>query len=193
MILELLRSRSSIRSFETRRIPEAILDDILEAGRLSPSGGNEQPWLFGVITNGELITSIAELARGQLWIAGAPAIIALCTRHVGDDRGGRGTQKLRFPDYADEIDSLPLGLFHALTQEEHQTKIAGAHMALVALEHGIGSCWVSHFDVASVSRLLRLPPGCTASELLVLGYPSGDRTMQPKRQKADVVFRNTVS
>ena len=31
-------------------------------GRLSPSGGNEQPWVFGVITEPELIAQIADIA-----------------------------------------------------------------------------------------------------------------------------------
>lgn len=47
MIVELLKTRFSVRRFQDRPVPEAVLQDILEAGRLSPSGGNEQPWAFG--------------------------------------------------------------------------------------------------------------------------------------------------
>jgi nitroreductase len=45
---------------------------MLEAARLSPSGGNEQPWMFGVITDRLLIKQISKLAHGQKWIASAP-------------------------------------------------------------------------------------------------------------------------
>jgi hypothetical protein len=66
---------------------------------------------------------------------------------VGDERGGRDIQKNRFPEYKEAIEKMDQDLYWALNQEEHQTKIAGTHMALVALEHGVGSCWVSRFDV----------------------------------------------
>jgi nitroreductase len=36
---------------------------MLEAARLSPSGGNEQPWAFGVITDCALIKQISKLAH----------------------------------------------------------------------------------------------------------------------------------
>jgi nitroreductase len=65
--------------------------------------------------------------------------------------------------------------------EEHQTKIAGTHMVLAGLEHGVGSCWVSDFDVQALSVLLNLPKNILPSEILVFGYP--DRPMKPLRKK----------
>jgi nitroreductase len=50
MITELLRNRFSVRKFQDKPIPDDVVKDMLEAGRLSPSGGNEQPWAFGVVT-----------------------------------------------------------------------------------------------------------------------------------------------
>ena len=147
MITALLRNRFSVRKFQDKPIPDEALQDLLEAGRLSPSGGNEQPWIFGVITECDLITQIAEIAYQQKWIAKAPLLIVLCTVGVGDERGGRDIQKVRFPEYRQAIEKMDQDLYWALNQEEHQTKIAGTHMALAALEHGVGSCWVSQFDV----------------------------------------------
>jgi len=88
MITQLLRSRSSARRFEDRPVPDDVLAEILEAGRLSPSGGNEQPWIFGVVTDRDLIGQIAEAAHGQTWIAHAPLLIVLCVTSVTDARGG---------------------------------------------------------------------------------------------------------
>jgi nitroreductase len=51
MLLELLRNRTSIRNFTGEDISIEILNYILEAGRLSPSGGNEQSWVFSVIND----------------------------------------------------------------------------------------------------------------------------------------------
>ena len=67
MLLDLLKKRSSVRNFIDKDIPNEIINYILEAGRLSPSGGNEQPWKFGVINNQELIRKISEIAYNQKW------------------------------------------------------------------------------------------------------------------------------
>ncbi len=191
MITELLRNRFSVRKFQDKPVPDEVLQDMLEAGRLSPSGGNEQPWAFGVITDPNLIAQIAEMAYQQKWIAKAPLLIVLCTVGVGDERGGRDIQKQRFPEYTEAIEKMDQDLYWALNQEEHQTKIAGTHMALVALEHGVGSCWVSRFDVKRVAKLLNLPGGTMPCEILVLGYPDEERKLTKKKELDEVVFYNT--
>ncbi|MBN1813738.1 MAG: nitroreductase family protein [Anaerolineae bacterium] len=191
MIIDLLRKRVSVRKFQNKLVPDDVLQEILEAGRLSPSGGNEQPWVFGVITDPALIAQIAEAARGQKWIAKAPLLIALCATIVADERGGRDIQTHRYPEYADIIIKMDKDIYSALNQEEHQTKIAGAHMALFALERGVGSCWVSRFDVRQVAELLHLPEGIIPAEILVFGYPEKERKPTPKKPLEEVVFYNT--
>ena len=47
--MELLRTRVSIRKFRSDPVPEKILTQILEAGRLAPSGKNVQPYYFIVV------------------------------------------------------------------------------------------------------------------------------------------------
>jgi nitroreductase len=191
MITELLRSRFSVRKFQDKPIPDKLVQDILEAGRLSPSGGNEQPWFFGVVTETNLVAKIVEVTYQQEWIAKAPLLIVLCTVGVSDERGGRDIQKYRFPEYAEVIKKMDQDLYWALNQEEHQTKIAGTHMALAALEHGIGSCWVSRFDVKCLAKLLNLPTGCMPSEILVMGYPEQEQKLTKKKELDEVVFYNT--
>lgn len=188
MIIELLKRRSSVRNYQDRPIPTEVLQTILEAGRLSPSGGNEQPWLFGVITDAELIAALADLAYKQVWIAQAPCVIALCTVGVADARGGRDIQQLRYPQYRAAMAEMERGLYLALNQEEHQTKIAGTHMVLAALEQGVGACWVSRFNVPSVAQLLNLPAGTLPAELLVLGYPARAPRPQAKKALEEMVF-----
>ena len=190
MITSLLSRRRSVRAYQTTPIPPEVLQDILEAGRLSPSGGNEQAWAFGVVTDPDLIAQISEAAHAQRWIASAPLLIVLCTLPVADERGGRDIQIDRYPEYAEGILGLLPDLYTRLNQEEHQTKIAGTHMALAALEHGVGSCWVSRFVVRRVAEILCLPPGMLPSEILVMGYPLEERPPRPKKPVDELVFHN---
>jgi nitroreductase len=191
VITTLLKQRVSVRSFQKKPVTEDVIQDMLEAARLSPSGGNEQPWMFGVITDCTLIKQIAKLAHGQKWIASAPLLIVLCTVCVEDARGGRDIQKHRYPQFSWEISQIPQDLYWALNQEEHQTKIPGTHMVLVALEHGLGSCWVSRFRVKAVAELLCLPPHYIPSEMLVFGYPAFAQDPRSKKRLEEIVFWNT--
>jgi nitroreductase len=180
-----------VRQFRDKPVPPEVLEKILEAGRLAPSGGNEQPWRFGAIRDRALIAEIAEIAYHQTWIASAPLLIVLCTTPVGDARGGRDIQKQRYPAYADQIAEMDQGLYWAINQEEHQSKIAGTQMALVALEHGVGCCWISRFRVIELAERLRLPSPCLPAEILALGYPDRQRAQAAKKSQAEVVFCDT--
>lgn len=193
MIVDLLKTRCSMRKFKQMQIPQDIVDYIIEAGRLSPSGGNEQPWLFGVIDDKELIRKIAVVAYNQEWITSAPLLIVLCTTIVEDERGGRDIQVSRFPELKNEIVNMDKELYSKLNSEEHQSKIPGTHMVLAALEQGIYSTWVSYFSVSEVSKLLNLPSSYIPSEILVFGYPAGEIKPRIKKKKEEIVFLNSYT
>ncbi|MDF2531035.1 MAG: nitroreductase, partial [Clostridia bacterium] len=136
MLIDIIKRRGSVRSFAVKEISPDIINVILEVGRLSPSGGNEQAWKFGVITDRSLIEQISDSAYKQSWIKTSPLLIVLCTTIVEDERGGREIQKRRFPQYSEEITNMDPYLYAALNSEEHQTKIPGTHMVLQAMEYG---------------------------------------------------------
>jgi nitroreductase len=188
LILDLLKERYSAREFLDQAIPDEIVSDMLEGARLAPSGGNEQAWAFGVVTDSNLIRQIASLSyRNEKWMADAPLIVALCTRLTGCI----ATEDLRFPELAVAKDNF----LECIAMEEHQVKISGTQMALIALEHGIQCTWVSHYRVKEVAQVLRLPARYLPSNLLVFGYSKGDNPTKNgkprKRNIHDIVFYNT--
>lgn len=190
MILELLKKRYSVRNFKDMPIQENIILEILEAGRLSPSGGNAQPWRFGVISDKGQIGLISQAAYNQTWICSAPLLIVLCCDIAPDHRCAREIQKKRFPKWSKQMDDMERELYASLNIEEHQTKIPGTHMILQALEHGIYSTWISYFDVEKVSIILGLPKFCMPSEIIALGYPVCDEPTREKKKLEDLVFYN---
>ena len=58
--MDVLRKRRSIRKYKSDPVPDEILDQILEAARLSPSGKNMQPYHFVVVKNPETKKKIDE-------------------------------------------------------------------------------------------------------------------------------------
>src|SRR6056297_772187 len=190
MLIDLIQKRASIRNFSDKNIPDDVIDYIIEAGRMSPSGGNEQPWKFGIITDKNLIKKISKAAYNQTWIQKAQLLIVLCTRIVADHKDGRNIQMKRFPEINEKLMNLDKELYSKLNLEEHQTKIPGTHMVLAAIEHGIGSTWISYFEVEKVSKLLNIKNGYFPSEIIAFGYPKNKKDMASKKKNSDIIFFN---
>lgn len=193
MILDLLKTRYSCRNFSDKKISDEIIHYILECGRLSASGGNEQPWKFGVITNKDVIEKITEAAStnySQQWIANAPLIIVLCTQ-IFDSKDEINCMN-RFPSMKDEILAIDNKLYSAVNMEEHQTKIPGEHMVLAALEHGIYSTWISSMDCERVGEIVGVT-GYLVTNVIVFGYPKHHRGIVSKKDLNDIAFTNHFS
>ncbi|MBT8492744.1 MAG: nitroreductase, partial [Deltaproteobacteria bacterium] len=60
-----LKTRISIREFNSDPVPEALVREILDAARWSPSGGNLQPWQVIAVAGKERET-VSELALDTL-------------------------------------------------------------------------------------------------------------------------------
>jgi len=190
MLIDLIKKRASIRNFSDKKIPDDVLEYIIEVGRLAPSGGNEQPWKFGIINDENLIKKIAKAAYNQRWIEKAQLLIVLCTRVVADHKDDRIIQVKRFPEISNKLMNLDKEIYSKLNSEEHQTKIPGTHMVLAAVEHGIGSTWVSYFEVEKVSKLLNIRKNYLPSEIIAFGYPKNNKKMASKKKISDIIFFN---
>lgn len=49
-VTEALKQRTSIRAYQDKPVPEALIREILDVARWSPSGGNLQPWKVIVVS-----------------------------------------------------------------------------------------------------------------------------------------------
>lgn len=62
-MLDFIKSRRSTRKFKDKMVPENMIEQVLEAGRYAPSGGNSQSTHFIVIEDKKILDKLAELAR----------------------------------------------------------------------------------------------------------------------------------
>lgn len=62
---EAINKRVSIRKYQDKEIPQEILDQILSAATLSPSGKNKQPWKFYVVRGEKRAEMIREMQKGM--------------------------------------------------------------------------------------------------------------------------------
>jgi len=61
-LVDKIVSRRSVRRYSGKKVPEKVLNRILEAGRQAPSASNVQPWHFIILTDEEIKE---ELSHGR--------------------------------------------------------------------------------------------------------------------------------
>lgn len=74
-MLDLIKSRKSVRKYSEKHIPDEDLRTVLEAGRLAPSWMNVQSWKLILVKSEENKSLLSELALGQPHVKNADALI----------------------------------------------------------------------------------------------------------------------
>jgi len=147
--LDLVKQRTSVRSFSQKPVEQAKLDYIMECVRLAPSAVNYQPWSFIIFDKKEDLEKIVETYPRD-WFRTAPVCIVACGNH---------TESWKRPhDGKDHYDI--------------DVSIAVTHLTLAATEQGLGTCWVCNFDAKMCSEILNLPADIEPIALIPIGYPS---------------------
>lgn len=57
-VIETIKSRRSVRSYEEKQISDEALYEILDAAKYAPSGGNSQSWHFTVLQNADVLLKL---------------------------------------------------------------------------------------------------------------------------------------
>jgi nitroreductase len=74
---EAIRTVLAVRSYQDRPVDETVVRRIVEAGHLTGSSMNLQPWHFIVVQDKETLRRLGELVRTGPYIAQAPLAIAV--------------------------------------------------------------------------------------------------------------------
>lgn len=80
--IECMKTRRSIRAFLDHPVPRAVVEDIVDCGRLAATAINIQPWVFIVVEEPLLRKQIADVTDYGKFIAQAPVCIAVFCSNV---------------------------------------------------------------------------------------------------------------
>lgn len=169
---QLINSRQSDRAYDKERpVEREKLDRILEAGRLSPSACNAQPWKFVVVTDRELARKVGKAAAGlgmNKFAKDAPVHILVVeeSANITSLLGGKVKGK-HFP-------LIDIG-------------IAAAHIVLAAESEGLGSCILGWFDEKEMKELTGIPESKRLLLDIVVGYPLKEKRKKSRKQKEKVI------
>ncbi|MFC1940216.1 nitroreductase family protein [Chloroflexota bacterium] len=177
-VLEAIKKRRAIRSYKTTPVSEDNLGIILEAGSLAPSWGNTQTWRWVVIKDQNLKMKIAEEVlrpgnRGTEAVKTAPVIIAACA-------------ELSKAGFREDQPSTDKGGYWYM----FDAALALENMVLTATSLGLGTLFIGGMNANKVENLVGVPHGYACVILMVLGYPDEEPEPRPRKEIAELVFRD---
>lgn len=78
-VTDAVRNRVEVREFDDGTVDDATKREILDAGRLAPSGINTEHWRFVLVDDDEGLQALADASPTGGWVAGADFAVAVCT------------------------------------------------------------------------------------------------------------------
>lgn len=153
-----IKGRRSVRKFKKKAVPSKFIEGILEAGRWAPSGLNNQPWRFMVLS-GRLKDDLADYTKyGQIMKSADQCILVFLNKTAV---------------YSREKDLMAIG---ACIQ----------NMLLAAHEQGLGACWLGEIlnQRKSFCKHFSIGKELQLEAVIALGYPVS-YPKGPKRKTLD--------
>jgi nitroreductase len=196
---EAIEHRRSIRKFKSEPVPDEYIDALLDAARLAPSGSNAQPWRFKIVKNLEMKEKLAKASYDQAFIAEAPVVLVCCV-DIGGYLDGvvSGLQDLgKVGAVEDRIVEIVLnrtGRMMKMNLDQFGQRIAFnvalaiEHIALRALDFGLGTCWIRLIDESAIKSIFGWDDTISVVALLPIGYPDESPAPRKRRSIEDIVI-----
>jgi nitroreductase len=205
MILDIMKSRRSIREFKPDKPERKTIEALVEAAITAPSASNKQPWRFFIVDNSATIKRLAEAVRSAL-----ENIAGHVEAEFRKDILGYGRNFSRF-------ENAPVIIVPAFTQvavlsnlldlsADDETRgrvremeycsgaasvsMAMQNLVLYAHSEGLGTCCMTGPLLAEneIRRMLDIPEQWHIAAIIAVGFP-GENPAAPPRKSASAVTR----
>jgi nitroreductase len=173
---EAIKARYSVREFQDRPVPREHILAMTEAARWAPSACNSQTCRFIAVSDPAKIERICKEGMGPVltnkWMRQAPLLMVGCSKlDIIANRIGTGLTGI-------EYYQIDFG-------------IAMEHMALKAVDLGLGACWVGWIREEKIKEILNVPKNTRAMAILAVGYPKGEEPKRKRKTIESILFEDT--
>ena len=110
-VFKAVRTVLAVRTYQDKPVPPDVIRQIVEAGRLTGSGMNQQPWHFIVVEDGDTLRQLGALAPTGPYVAQAPLAIVVAvekTRFAVSD-ASRAIQSMMLTAWSEGVGSNWVG------------------------------------------------------------------------------------
>ena len=183
-VIRTILERRSIRKYSDQPVKREDIELVLQAALHAPTGGDAEPWHFGVLTDREMIDGLDAKARAAMRASGIERIMAL-----GDN------PKYRI-FFGAPVVIMIYGEKVLRKTGPHLSALADCsaaiqNMQLAAFSLGLGTCWIG-----LIRYLFELEPDFMAPEgysplfAMTLGTASGPDAVRdrPKRRENTIAW-----
>ena len=167
-IMETLNTRRTYRRFAQQPVPQDVVDDMVEALRLSSCGANRQAVKLVVVQSPEMVAKVHPLVK---WAAYLPP-----------EQG------------APKADEQPV-MYLAVVQDSSipgdlntDTGIALANITLAAWAKGVGSCIMGAINKPALTELLHIKEPEKLAFMVAFGYPTHEAHIVPLTGETGVKY-----
>jgi nitroreductase len=154
-VYDAIRAKRAVRQFQAKPLPDEAVRTILNAGRLSQSSKNTQPWQFVAVRDRATLEALSKTGTWAGHLAGAALGVAILT-----------------PNPDEKFQTL------------FDAGQAAAYMQLAAWELGIGSCLASIYEPEQARAILGYPAEWHLHIALSFGYPTPE-ALAPRPAKPE--------
>jgi iodotyrosine deiodinase len=171
-----LARRRTVRDFDARPVPREVIEHCLRAAGTAPSGANQQPWFFSVITDAarkRRIRAAAEKEEREFYGGKAPQewLDALAPLGTDPDKPFLEEAPLLIAIFAQKYGVRPDGTRFSHYYVPESVGIATGF--LIAALHHAGLATLTHTPspMGFLNEICERPPSEKPVILLVVGYP----------------------
>ena len=196
-LFEAIYSQRSFTRFKPVPVPRGAIEHIIDAATKAPSGGNNQPWEFIVITDPEVIAQVGNVYREMEaeFLAAQPnadeSPVYRAARYLGDHMHEVPAMILACVDHGSSSTSGQTGAFVRGSQASSIWP-AVQNMFLAARALGLGTrLTTAHLrGEQRIKDILGVPDHVETVMLTPLGYPMGSFGATQRRPSAEVTSYN---
>ncbi|MFQ6126340.1 MAG: nitroreductase family protein [Candidatus Heimdallarchaeota archaeon] len=165
MIYEKITNRRTIRKYLRKEVPKEVLENCVDAARLSPSGANRQRLKYVIVNDQKLLKEV------------------FCTLSWAG----------YLPDYQPSEEEMPSAYVVILLDKTismdpgHDAGIAAMSISMVAYDAGLGSCILGSINRAKLRKILNVPEDLDIVLVVAIGYPA-ERPVVDKIKDDDIKY-----
>ena len=186
--LELMRSRRSVRFFSSEPVPYELIRNAIEVAGTAPSGANQQPWTFVVVSDPDTKRRIREAAEAEeraFYERRAPAEYKGAIKPIGTDAS---KPHLTDAPYLIVVFERAYRLDEDGTKGKHyfvKESVGIAVGFLLAALHAAGLAALTHSPspMAFVAQILDRPANERPFIIIPVGYPTEDSPVPDIKRK----------
>jgi len=211
-LAELIKSRRSVRVWQTRAVSEELLLQAIELATYAPNAGNQQNWRFYIVLKPEIIHSIADavqsssaliaswpeaaqfgdkitaLGKKPTFLYATPALIAVATSQYRSPLD-------QLLELRGKMDPKALQMREGRNKADSkiQSVASGvANLLLILHQMGLGAVWMTGPMQAKeeIEKILKVPAEMDLAALIPVGYPAENpplKEIKPIKEVCEII------